>query len=177
MTCALSYFFFSYADRDKQDVFNMLSSIAGQLCRQVKNIPASVITHYKKNMSRPPSSIMLEIISCLSQCFHRVYIVVDALDEIEVNQRDLLIPAIKDLVKMSRLFNINVLMTSRREQYLVDGFTGISLQQMSLTTSIVDEDIKLYVSKIISTELPFCNWSDELKTNMCDTLTKEANGM
>ncbi|KIJ23477.1 hypothetical protein M422DRAFT_111244, partial [Sphaerobolus stellatus SS14] len=79
-TC-LAYFFFSYTDKAKQNTFNMLSSIALLLAERISNIPSRVIALYNNNKSRPPMSVVLEIITRLARCFHQSYILLDALDE------------------------------------------------------------------------------------------------
>ncbi|KIJ42504.1 hypothetical protein M422DRAFT_118190, partial [Sphaerobolus stellatus SS14] len=77
----LAYIFFAYTDRAKQNTFNMLSSIAAQLAERISNIPSRVITLYNNNKSRPPISVVLEVITRLARCFNQTYIVLDALDE------------------------------------------------------------------------------------------------
>ncbi|KIJ43594.1 hypothetical protein M422DRAFT_108661, partial [Sphaerobolus stellatus SS14] len=77
----LAYFFFSYTDKAKQNTFNMLSSIAAQLAQRIAHIPPRVVTLYNNNKTRPPSSVVLEIIARLARCFQQTYIVLDALDE------------------------------------------------------------------------------------------------
>ncbi|KIJ30870.1 hypothetical protein M422DRAFT_115400, partial [Sphaerobolus stellatus SS14] len=78
----LAYFFFSYTDKEKQNTFNMLSSIAAQLCQRITKIPPIVVTLYDKNkLARPPLSVVLDIIAHLASCFYQTYIVLDALDE------------------------------------------------------------------------------------------------
>ena len=173
----LAYFFLSYTDKHKQNTFNLLSSIAAQIFRRISQIPEEVISLYKDNMSRPPLSVLLEIISSLAQCFQQTYIVLDALDEIEADERNSLLGALRIIISNSRSSCINLLMTSRREPYLVDGFSRVSLREISLEASIVDEDIKLYVSKIVETEPKLSRWSEDLQAQIVQKLTSEAAGM
>ncbi|KIJ42474.1 hypothetical protein M422DRAFT_170981, partial [Sphaerobolus stellatus SS14] len=130
----LAYFFFAYTDKAKQNTFNMLSSIALQLAERISNIPSRVITLYNNNKSRPPMSVVLEVIICLARCFHQAYILLDALDEIAADERTSLLKALNEIIANARLSNISLLMTSRRESYLVDGFHDLLLEEISLTT-------------------------------------------
>ncbi|KIJ38233.1 hypothetical protein M422DRAFT_259141 [Sphaerobolus stellatus SS14] len=171
-------YFFSYTDKAKQNAFNMLSCVAAQLCQRITKIPPRVVTPYDNNkLARPPLSAVLEIITHLAWCFHQTYIVLDALDEIEAEERASLLKALCEIIANTRRCNINVLMTSRRETYLVDGFHSLSLDEISLTSSKVDEDIARYVTEIVEEEPKLSRWSVELKTEMVQTLREKANGM
>ncbi|KIJ45390.1 hypothetical protein M422DRAFT_251164 [Sphaerobolus stellatus SS14] len=121
----LAYFFFSYTDKAKQNTFNMLSSIALQLAERISNIPSRVITLYNSNKSQPPMSVVLEVITPLARCFHQTYILLDALDEIAADEGTSLLKALNEIIVNARLSNINLLMTSQREPYLVDGFHNL----------------------------------------------------
>ncbi|KIJ55984.1 hypothetical protein M422DRAFT_239162 [Sphaerobolus stellatus SS14] len=173
----LAYFFFAYTDKTKQNTFNMLSSIAAQLAERISNIPSRVVTLYNNNKSRPPISVVLEVITRLARCFHQTYIILDALDEITAEERPSLMKALNEIIANARLSNINLLMTSRREPYLVDGFHNILLEEISLTTSNVNEDIKLYVTEIVDKEPKLSKWSVELRAQIVQTLSDKAMGM
>ncbi|KIJ22455.1 hypothetical protein M422DRAFT_277104 [Sphaerobolus stellatus SS14] len=162
----LAYFFFSYTDKAKQNTFNMLSSIALQLAERISNIPSRVITLYNSDKSRPPMSVGLEVITPLARCFHQTYILLDALDEIAADEGTFLLKALNEIIVYARLSNINLLMTSQREPYLVDGFHNLLLEEISLITSEVDEDIKLYVTEIVDKEPKLSRWSVELRAQI-----------
>ncbi|KIJ42482.1 hypothetical protein M422DRAFT_254262 [Sphaerobolus stellatus SS14] len=170
-------YFFSYTDKDKQNTFNMLSSIALQLAERITNIPSRVITLYNNNKPRPPRSVVLEVITRLARCFHQTYILLDDLDEIAAEERSSLLKALSEIVAKARLSNINLLMTCRREPYLVDGFQKLLLEEISLTTSEVDKDIKLYVTEIVDKEPKLSRWSVELRAEIVQTLSDKAMGM
>ncbi|HEV7737950.1 MAG TPA: hypothetical protein VGO47_11340, partial [Chlamydiales bacterium] len=141
---ALAYFFFSYTEEDKQNVYNMLSSIAGQLCRHARTIPEKVITELDRNMTRLPTSVLLELVSCLCQCFSQVYIVLDALDEVKLDEISSLIDTLHKIIWLQS--NVHLFITSRHENYLINGFKGLPIRDIPLTSAIVDNDIKLYVT-------------------------------
>ncbi|KIJ43578.1 hypothetical protein M422DRAFT_253160 [Sphaerobolus stellatus SS14] len=155
----LAYFFVSYTDKAKQNTFNMLSS---DCC--------TAGSAYLKHSTR-------KIITRLAQCLRQIYIVIDGLDEIEVVERDGLMEALNDITANSRLSNINSIVTNRREPYLVDRFRNLLLEEIYLTTSKVDEDIKLYVTEIVDTAPELSKWSVELKAEIVQTLTDMAKGM
>ncbi|KIJ46871.1 hypothetical protein M422DRAFT_249614 [Sphaerobolus stellatus SS14] len=173
----LAYFFLSYTDRGKQTTFNLLSEIALQLLSRISIIPPRITSLYEFNRLRPPISVLLGIIGCLSQCFSQTFIIVDALDEIAVEERELLLHTLKQIISTSTECKINFIVTSRREPYLVDGFQTLQLEQICLTTSLVDEDIKLYVTETVENEKKFSRWDDDLRTEIMQTLTDKANGM
>ncbi|KIJ28059.1 hypothetical protein M422DRAFT_270694 [Sphaerobolus stellatus SS14] len=176
-TTVLAYFFFSYTDDKKQTVYNMLSSIAAQLCKRIQNIPSEVVSLYKENITRPPSSVLLSIIKCISRLFRKTYIVLDALDEVSFPERDPILDVLRELVWRSGLSNPNLLLTSRREPYLEAGIGHLGFEEICLTTPRVDEDIKLYVSETVAREARFSKWSDTLKMEIIEILITKADGM
>ncbi|KIJ43577.1 hypothetical protein M422DRAFT_169820, partial [Sphaerobolus stellatus SS14] len=173
----LAYFFFSYTDKAKQNTFNMLSSIAAQLVQRISNIPPNIVTLYNNNKTRPPTSVILEVITHLAGCFKQTHIVLDALDEIHTEERPSLLKALTEILANARLSNIYLLMTSRREPYLVDGFRNFLLEEISLSTPKVDDDIKLYVIEIVDKEPKLSKWSVELREEIVQTLSVKAKGM
>ncbi|KIJ47090.1 hypothetical protein M422DRAFT_164569, partial [Sphaerobolus stellatus SS14] len=122
-------------------------------------------------------SVVLETITRLARCFHHTYILLDALDEIAADERTSLLKALNEIITNARLSNINLLMTSRREPYLVDGFHNLLLEEISWTTSNVDEDINLYVTEIVDKEPKLSRWSVELRVEIVQTLSNKAKGM
>ncbi|KIJ22675.1 hypothetical protein M422DRAFT_276864 [Sphaerobolus stellatus SS14] len=70
-----------------------------------------------------------------------------------------------------------MLMTSRRETYLMDGFQSLSLDEIILTTSKADEDIARYVTEIVEEEPKLSRWSVELRIEIEHTLRDNAQGM
>ncbi|KIJ43618.1 hypothetical protein M422DRAFT_253204 [Sphaerobolus stellatus SS14] len=173
----LAYFFFSYTDKAKRNTFNMLSSIAAQLAQRISNIPPRVVTLYNNDKTRPPSFVVLEVITRLARCFQQTYIVLDALDEIDAEERTSLVKALNEIIANATLSNIRLLMTSRREPYLIDGLRSLLLEEISLTSSKVNEDIKLYVTEIMEKEPSLLKWSVELRQEIVQTLTDKAQGM
>ncbi|KIJ33792.1 hypothetical protein M422DRAFT_264255 [Sphaerobolus stellatus SS14] len=176
---ALAYFYFSYAETTKCRTYDMLSSVAAQLFKRIpkSDIPSKVISLYNNNISRPPVSVLLELISCVSERLQGSYIVLDALDEVDTEERDSLISSLQVVLTNSKLWKINILLTSRREPYLVEGFSDLDLQEIFLEKSVVDEDIKLYVSELVETEPSFAKWNPELKTEIVTILTRKSDGM
>ncbi|KIJ42493.1 hypothetical protein M422DRAFT_171018 [Sphaerobolus stellatus SS14] len=121
--------------------------------------------------------VVLEVITRLARCFHQTYILLDAFGEIAADERTSLLKALNEIITNARLSNINLLMTSRREPYLVDGLHNLLLEEISLMTSNADEDIKLYVTEIVDKEPKLSRWSVELRAEIVQTLSNKAMGM
>ena len=77
----------------------------------------------------------------------------------------------------STFMHINILITSCKEAYLVDKLEGLPFEEVSLMTSLVDEDIKLYISELMSKETHFLRWKEELQSEVEESLTSSAKGM
>nr|POF00992.1 serine/threonine-protein kinase tnni3k [Quercus suber] len=79
------YFYFDFRDVEKQSVSDLLCALTHQLATQLSNIPDEVCTlhdRYKGKKSRPSSKELLTLLLEIARTyFHRVYVVIDALDE------------------------------------------------------------------------------------------------
>jgi len=108
------------------------------------------------------------------ECFTKTYLVLDALDEITEQDRDELLHI---LGKLSAFPKANMIVTSRKEDYLITTFQSLPFHQISLSTSEVDEDIRRYISEIINKDSGFSKWTESLRSEVENTLSKRAGGM
>jgi hypothetical protein len=178
---AVAYFYFDFNARAKQEVSACLSSIVAQLCTHIGTLPLHIKQSYERSSygKLQPSldeltGILFEVVESLNQAF----IVIDALDECpKGGGRDLLLAVILD-IKSRSLDNLHALVTSRREpdieEYLTPLLTG---PPIFLQGSEMNGDIQSHISSVLATDPKLKRWSNEIKQEIKDTLSKGANGM
>ena len=109
-TSACLYVYFDHRDQKRQDVKNLLPSLLAQLIRARGEASKEVSTIHEtfKVKGMPPTTDeYLDVISSEIKSLHRVYIVVDALDEClhdpELNIREEFVGALRRLPQTTRL--------------------------------------------------------------------------
>ena len=126
---------------------------------------------------RPSLSVLQEILTALIQPLGKVYIILDALDAVCLQQRRALASAIRFLTGFSQT---NLIMTSRREQFLVKDLSpllGSNLKEMWIPEESLEHDIFFYVSGILDKDLRFSSWNADLKLDITESVTSGARGM
>ena len=144
------YFYCDYKDTVKQTLQGFLSSILVQLCNQRSAFFASVQETYKlqKDCHRAlRSDEQVQILkSGMDAAFNQTLILVDALDEC-IEGDDL----IKTLCEINLntsgflLSNVKLLVSSRRESYIID-LLGREQLQLELQDTNITGDIKSYIA-------------------------------
>ncbi|KIJ37220.1 hypothetical protein M422DRAFT_260384 [Sphaerobolus stellatus SS14] len=176
MKCGLAYFFFSYADTAKQTIEGMLSTLAAQLCEKVPILPPDIVHLYRENITQLTRHILLKALIILAKAFNRIYFVIDALDEVSISDRDILVSTLRTISTNTSLANINFIVTSRREPYL-ESLNEYVSESVCLTTSIVDSDIRFFLATKLEQELKFAKWNADLKITVTEALITGAQGM
>jgi hypothetical protein len=114
------YWYFTFADRQKQGISNLLSSTVLQLLSQRAHIPKNILDAYKKSARGilPPSiNDLLEMFHKALNVFKDIYLVIDALDDCpkaEQSREHLL--EILDKIIGWKEESLHILITSRREK-------------------------------------------------------------
>lgn len=169
---------FIYCDwgrRSEQTAFNIIKSITRQLVERrltSTDWPQSreeVEIFFKKHNAAPP--LLEDYISFLPSViskFERVFIVVDAIDELDgVSQREQFVGALLGLS------NIRLFVTSRDHILPVEGSATLEIQSDP-------EDIKTYVESRIQRSVPLRNAihrKPSLKDDILDKVSKEYSNM
>ncbi|KAF8623784.1 hypothetical protein AX17_007287, partial [Amanita inopinata Kibby_2008] len=167
----LAYFYFDVNDRAKQDVRGFLSSMVSSLFVVPKANQSVVVQLYDKHSSglhQPTDGELIDALRGLVSGFTRAYIVIDALDE--CTELDQAIDLIKSMAKWS---HCHLLVTSRREQVIVEALGPISHIEIDLTHMPVDEDILAYIEHVVGSQ----KWPMEAKIRIKEALTQKANGI
>ena len=157
----------------------MLRSMISQICTAstVGRFPTAVDDLFRQCNSglQPPSLQSLEnTFSALLASSPRTYLIIDALDE--CSERDKLTELIRHLRESSG--DASFLVTSRREQDLLDGLEGSIDVQIDLShTDGLEMDIELHVRKSLETDQKLKKWKPLLKDKILAALVQGAQGM
>jgi hypothetical protein len=108
------------------------------------------------------------------QNFRYAYILVDALDE--CTDRETLLELIVEIVNW-KLPTLGILITSRREQDLVDGLIPCGPRQIDLQDKVTEKDIRTYIQAMIRQDPKLQKWSADVKAEIEVKLVKGAQGM
>ena len=171
----IAYLYCDFRRQHEQNIEDLLASLVKQLAQQQAPMPDGVQTLYNQYRNQPKRPTLLEILSTLhsvSILHPRIYIIVDALDECQVNGgcRSRLLSGIFELQAKVRA---NVFSTSRFDPEIEREFE----QSISLEIRARDEDVQTYLAGNIA-RLPAFVWSKpDLLDNIKATISKAVDGM
>lgn len=122
--------------------------------------------------------MLLNVLHKIIQEFPYCYIVLDALDESQ-NRNDI-IDVLQDVINW-KLENLHVLVTSRRERDIESSLQLLINDQqiVCLQSSLVDEDIRTYVSQRLISDKSLQKWNTnpEIRKEIKEILIYGAHGM
>ncbi|KAK4892915.1 hypothetical protein LTR27_008643 [Elasticomyces elasticus] len=174
---ALAYFYFSFAEPQKQSYRNMLLSIVSQLSRERKLLPELAAAHASNQVSSERD--LENMISALAKDLQRVLIVIDALDEVPEcsSERQDVLDGLQML--STRSLNIGLLMTSRPDAGIEVFMREWHVVALPIDEEAVNADIDLYVTARLSQDRRFRGkeWSTKVRQEVLDTFQQKAQGM
>lgn len=147
--------------------------VVAQLCRKSARIPEEVMNLYRMR-HEPNLTSVLQALGSILQEFDTVYIMVDGVDESLPRENTLRV--LRDLATDNRFTKIRLLATSRQYIDIENVFSDISAS-VSMTNSLVMQDIRLYVRSELRSRRGFRNWPEDLLLETENELSKGAKGM
>jgi hypothetical protein len=173
-----TYFFFDSRDAQAllQSYDGLLRSITYQLCVCLDTLPGILETAYKScgsGTTLPSWDVVQQICSSALQHLPEAFIIIDALDECsEIGQV---------AAWLQNLFTVgggrlHVLITSRDKPDITVHFSRIAQQVIHLD-GFTNADIKQYINSIMEKSGQLMVWSQEIQTNIRDSLLTGADGM
>jgi len=139
----------------------------------MQKIPPEILSVYHSSLSKPNWESLLKLLQILIRTFTRTFIIVDALDEIAEQERRPLFKLIEQMLDV----HANILLTGRRESYIIQGLLSKNFHEVCLEANTVDDDIRQYVIASLDYDPKFNKWKPELKSNIIDGLTNGSKGM
>ena len=184
---SISYIYCDYKDRKTQTVVNLLSSLVKQIVLQQADLPREVKDLFAAhNDGQSPMSLDVysKLLASLSSYFRRSFIVVDALDELMIND---------DAMELMQMNLLDVLLNVQHTWNCPGGYTllftsrNIGLIQEKLAKyarieiSAANSDIELYLRSRIdgSSKFRFLMKArdDAIFKEIVTTLVEKAQGM
>ena len=175
-----AYFYIRHDDTASHTLSNVLGSLISQLARQ-NSVALTDIVNLRTQHSRVASSTMtleddelVEQLQLIAKHFSDTFIVIDGLDECGTafdSDRKRLIAAVAAL-HCNNDCPIHMLIFSRDELDIREQLSTMGFQPVSIAAT--SADLRLYVNAWLpSLDIQ----SEELRTEVVDTLVNEANGM
>lgn len=169
----------NYKEQEDQTTTNLIASLLQQLLQTKKVLFDRVMALYKHHMNkrtRPTLHELSSLLHAVAKCFSRIFIVVDALDEITetVMTRESFLVEIRELQSIHPTTSLMV--TSRHSTYIEREFEGADSCEISAS----DEDIKRYLTTQISHGGRLARHvknDSNLQNAILNTLVKNARGM
>ncbi|KAI1125913.1 hypothetical protein F5Y10DRAFT_246133 [Nemania abortiva] len=183
--CAFAYFFFSFSDREKQDLAVILASLVKQVSASQPFIPQAVkaLGQYKEKGLRPNIKTLENALMTAASGFSSVSIVLDALDECPTlsGERGNLLRSLTHIID-TMPHNFHIFCTSRAEPDIKEAIGAIlprpSRAAIDLATSRTgtNQDINLYIDSMFAS-IHYNSWPDDLKARAKNLLSEKADGM
>lgn len=174
---AVIYFYFDFQDAGKLSTTQAIRSLLLQLAQAhpagLQNV-RQLYERCEKGQRQPSEDIVRSLLKESMSQMKSTYIVLDALDECD--DRGHLLNFIQEL-NDCHILGLHMLVTSRREKDIEEVLKPISVPEINIQSSIVDQDINLYVQNWLATEPGLKKWSNGTRTEISDTLIAKANGM
>jgi len=170
----VSIYYYCHHSRNMDESMPFLRWVVSQLCREAERVPKRLHDMHKRR--RDPTRT--ELLACLEEAvgwFDTVFVIVDALDESQAPWVTLL-SLLQTLVTEARFQNIQLLATSREYLAIQQTMTAIS-QPVSMAHPHFEKDIAIAVEKSIQSTPRFQAWPADIRDQVTDTLSREANGM
>ena len=177
----MTYYFCSFTNAASQEPVNLIGSLLIQLCNIDATLWTGVDARYRKESTKSNSNHepprLEELTSMLRDTlrkFSKVYIIVDALNESK--QSALMLSTLWDLTQGYQGLRI---LFSSTEELLVPGVQRASrlLNTVSMTSALVDNDIRLYVESCLACNDRLRRLPSALKENIRSKLLSRADGM
>lgn len=179
----LSYWYFSFSDRETQNVHKLLCSVIRQLCAGINEIPDCVRllrTKHEKIGSRPSTEMLTEALDSIIAALYRdeknVFLVMDALDEFPAHVEHEESKSVKerrlfkrrDILSMIRTLhekhaNVHVLVTSRDE---VDIHTSLKAAIRLNVYDCAAGDVEIYVQRSVNRLIDENPWKEKFRTEI-----------
>jgi hypothetical protein len=182
--CALAYFYFSFADGEKQTPISCLSSLLRQLGANI--IPESLQQLYErcnKQQSRLRLDEIKESLLSVIEELGEVFIIMDALDECPDDPDGIQRAAILEWIveTSSRRRNVHIFFTSRNDSSSLDIADAVrshpKLIEVSIDATKNSGDIRLYLSSQFQCNKTLKNVMKASDVDIQDVLVKKADGM
>ena len=171
----LAYFYCDVSDDKKRNVTDILSSLIIQLLAWQPSNQSLLDKVYddcnKGLLSKPSDKDLYEVLRQLLSGFEMAYVLIDALDE-SLHMRDIL-----EFIKILHGWECHLLVTSRKEQQIVESMVSTAPIEIDMSHMPVDADIEKYIAFALHSSPKLERWGPDEKDLIKTVLIEKANGM
>jgi hypothetical protein len=176
---AFAYFLFDGKDGQKgsQTVESLIRSLIRQFSTSYGGVPPALMKLYHSCHDgdvQPSVESLQATLLLILEAFNDVYIVLDALDECA--ERKAVMKWIKQTTSW-RKSKLHLLATSRPEEDIAKHLRLLDPDHVYIKQDLVSRDIERYINSVLYDEDSFEQWGDEIKTNIKNTVLKNAGEM
>ncbi|KAF5488036.1 Vegetative incompatibility protein HET-E-1 [Colletotrichum fructicola] len=171
----IAYVYCNFKDQERQNHYDMLSSITKQLAQCRSPIPSSLKELYDAYQRKKTSRTLEDtnsVFQAIASFHHRVFIVIDALDECESKSRQALL---SDIARLQKRHPTNVLATTREIPEIIESFTFKHASTIRIQAS--DVDVSRYISSRIPDMQSFVQRRPEIQEEIQEGVLYRINGM
>lgn len=166
-------YYYCYFGRNQDETGPLLRWITAQLCNQAGLVPRALAEAYRER-HEPDTDTLLSILEAVLQPLDAAFVMIDAIDESMPYTN--LLATLRSLMTEQRFDKLRLLVTSR--QYLdIEQCIKPCAVSLPMSNSLVEEDLRIYVTSKLRTNPKFRAWSASLIKKVEDALVKGAKGM
>ncbi|UKZ49278.1 hypothetical protein TrVGV298_003523 [Trichoderma virens] len=172
-TIGIAYIYCNFRRKEEQKVSHMLASLLKQLSQSCPSLPTSVRDLYDQHRSKQTRPLPDEVSKALQSTaalYSRVFIIIDAFDEVPDSRRRRLLPELLYLQKHSF---VNVFVTSR----YIPEVTMQFLSNISLEIRANESDVKKYLEGHIRELSSFVGEDRQLQEEIKTVISEAVDGM
>ena len=173
----LAYFYCDVSDSRKRNVTDILRSlVVNLLVWQPVNesILNAVYQDCGGGYSKPSNEALYKVLRQFISTFQQAYILIDALDE--SLDREKMVELVETIHGWD-LEQCHLLVTSRKEQWIVESMVSTKPMEVDMTQMPVDADIEKYIDSHLCSSLELRRWSSDEKVFIKHVILKKAKGM
>jgi hypothetical protein len=173
----LAYFYCDFRQQQTTDSAVVLRSLLSQLLQSSTKDWLPLFKDLEKRHSQgapPPTDLnmLIDLLLRISMLHDHPIIVIDALDECKDFSS-----LVKELVQLNVDGSVQIFVTSRAEQAIIEAFTDITSISLSDMVGTVKGDIQIHLDSQLSTRPRLAKLSTELKEKIWTALLNKADGM
>ncbi|KAI1421745.1 hypothetical protein F5Y12DRAFT_687267 [Xylaria sp. FL1777] len=171
----ICYAFLNFQRTSEQKLNNLIALLVKQLAQTRQTLPGSVgslFSRHKRRQTRPSFDELCEALNSMINDYSRVFVVIDALDECQVED-DCRSKFISVLLNIWSKLRVNVLATSRFIPEITSRFGGAVVKEIRAS----DEDIITYVDGKLSSLPNFVSRNADLQDEIKKSIVGCIDGM
>ncbi|OKL62527.1 hypothetical protein UA08_02417 [Talaromyces atroroseus] len=170
-TIGIAYVYCDFRKTHEQTAKDILASLLRQLAYGQSYLPASVISlhdMHRAQGSLPSFEELLTTFRSVAALFSKIFVVIDAIDEMSMACRYKLIPEILD-----QQYKVNIFVTSRYIPDIVQEFKGSTALEIRAS----NPDVESYIETHIKSLPCFDDWSPKLHEEVKTHISTAVDGM